>query len=62
MANKNNKMICSKCGDVMNHYADKLIYSTERNVTAKIDPSLGGLIEESHNCPGCGAIASRITE
>jgi len=46
----------------MNHHADKLIYSTERNVTAKIDPSLGGLIEETHNCPGCGAIASRIAE
>jgi ribosomal protein S27AE len=56
------KMICPRCGNEMNHHADKLIYSTERNVTAKIDPSLGGLIEESHNCPGCGAIASRIAE
>jgi ribosomal protein S27AE len=56
------KMICPRCGSEMNHHADKLIYSTERNVTAKIDPSLGGLIEETHNCPGCGAIASRIAE
>ena len=54
MANKNSEIICSKYGDVMNHHADTLIHSTERNVTAKIDPSLGDLIEESHNCPGAG--------
>jgi ribosomal protein S27AE len=58
----NQKMICPKCGDEMNHHADKLIYSTERAATARIDPSLGGLIEETHNCPSCGAIASRIAE
>jgi len=58
----NRKMICAKCGSKMNHHADKLIYSTERNVAAKSDPSLGGLIEETHNCPGCGAIASRVAE
>jgi ribosomal protein S27AE len=40
VAHKNNKMICSKCGDLMNHHTDKLIDSTERNVTSKIDPSL----------------------
>jgi ribosomal protein S27AE len=56
------KMICWKCGNEMNHHADKLIYSTETNVMAKLDPSLGGLIEETHHCPGCGAIAGRIVE
>jgi ribosomal protein S27AE len=56
------KMICTKCGNEMNHHADKLIYSTEANAMAKIDPSLGGLIEETHHCPGCGAIAGRIVE
>ena len=58
----NSKMICPKCGDEMNHHADKLIYSTERNKAENIDPSLGGLIEETHNCPGCGVIASRIAD
>lgn len=56
------KMICSECGSEMNHHADKLVYSIEQSVTAKSDPSLGGLIEETHNCPGCGAIASRVAE
>jgi len=58
----NSKLICAKCGDEMNHHADKLIYSTERSQATKIDPSLGGLIEEHHCCPGCGAIASRFAE
>ena len=56
------RMICAKCGDEMNHHADKLIYSTEHNVAVRVDPSLGGSIEETHACPGCGAVASRRTE
>ena len=62
MANPKTKMICPKCGDEMNHHADKLIYSTEGGEAAKIDPSLGGLIKETHNCPGCGEITSRIAD
>ena len=49
------KMICPKCGNEMNHHADKLIYSNEGREAANFDPSLGGLIEETHDCPGCGA-------
>jgi ribosomal protein S27AE len=56
------KIICPKCGDEMNHHADKLIYATEGDVAAKIDPSLGGVVEETHNCPSCGASASRIAK
>jgi ribosomal protein S27AE len=56
------KMICPKCGDTMNHHAGKLTYPTEANVAAKIDRSLGGVVEETHNCPSCGAIASRIAK
>jgi predicted RNA-binding Zn-ribbon protein involved in translation (DUF1610 family) len=55
----NGKLICPKCGDEMNHHADKLIFSSEHNAADKIDPTLGGSIEETHGCPGCGAIASR---
>jgi len=58
----NGKMICPKCRDEMNHHADKLIYSSDRSQAAKIDPALDGLIEETHHCPGCGAIALRIAE
>ena len=56
------KMICPKCGGEMNHHADKLIYGTDASKPMKIDQSLGGLIEETHNCPACGAIASRLAE
>jgi predicted RNA-binding Zn-ribbon protein involved in translation (DUF1610 family) len=56
------KLICPKCGDELNHHADKLIYSGARGNAAAIDPSLGGLIEESHCCPGCGTIESKIAQ
>jgi ribosomal protein S27AE len=62
MENHKSKMICPKCGDEMNHHADKMIYSAELGAAAKIDPSLGAMIEETHNCPGCGDIAGRIIE
>jgi hypothetical protein len=39
-----------------------MIYSAELGAAAKIDPSLGAMIEETHNCPGCGDIAGRIVE
>ncbi len=45
------KMICPKCGNEMNHHADKLIYSIEGREAANFDASLGGLIEETHGCP-----------
>lgn len=57
-----NKLTCPKCGSAMNHHADKLIYLSEKVQTAAIDPALGGLIEETHACPGCGAVASRLAE
>ncbi|HVO94378.1 MAG TPA: hypothetical protein VMT22_16130 [Terriglobales bacterium] len=56
------KMICPKCGDEMNHHADKLIYTGADDEALKIDPSLGGAITEAHHCPGCGAVATRIAE
>ena len=58
----NRKMICRECGTEMNHHADKLIYPSEKLQTAAIDVALGGLIEETHACPGCGAVASRHGE
>ena len=47
----------------MNHHADKLIYLAElESRDMNIDPALGGLIEENHSCPGCGAMATRIAD
>ncbi len=48
------KMICAECGMEMNHHADKLVYSDSPDEMARMDPALGGLIEETHTCPGCG--------
>jgi hypothetical protein len=41
-------MICDRCGNPMNHHADKLVH----------EPG-GDVVVEMHACPGCGAIASR---
>ena len=62
MANRKNKMICPKCGDEMNHHADKLVYPASLKEAKKMNPALGGVIEEMHHCPGCGAVESRRAE
>ena len=41
-------MLCTKCGDEMNHHADKLIYLSEGREAANLDASLGGLVEETY--------------
>jgi ribosomal protein S27AE len=60
MAQQTNRMICPECGDEMNHHADKLVEPTRAADAKHVDPALGGLIEETHSCPACGAVASRI--
>ena len=59
MSKQKNKMICPKCGDEMNHHADKLVYPASPENDKRINAALGGVIEETHGCPGCGAVASR---
>ena len=50
---------CPVCGHEMNHHADKLTYSSpgEPGYT----PLFGGSVEELHQCPNCGASASRLS-
>jgi len=44
----------------MNHHAEKLIHSTDSDADdGSPDPVLGGIVEEVHACPACGAGASR---
>lgn len=52
-------LICSRCGSAMNHHADKLVDPASAEDAAQADPVLGGIIEEVHQCPGCGTSASR---
>ena len=58
----NNKLICSKCGSEMNHHADKLVYPANPDDTHQTSSELGAVLEETHACPGCGAVESRRAE
>lgn len=59
MAKQKSKMICPKCGTEMNHHADKLVYPVTAEDARNVNASLGGVVEETHSCPGCGAVESR---
>jgi ribosomal protein S27AE len=52
-------MRCPKCGAEMNHHADKLVQPTGHADEAAVDPTLGGVVDEVHECPACGAEATR---
>jgi ribosomal protein S27AE len=54
------KMICPACGVEMNYHADKLDYTSTLTKPDKIDPELGGVLEEVHTCPKCGGTEVRI--
>jgi len=41
----------------MNQHAEKLLYEAGAGA-AQVDPYLGGIVEQMHRCPGCGAGAS----
>ena len=62
MAMQKNKMICPKCGAEMNHHADKLVDPVKPDDMKHVNPALGGVSEEMHYCPGCGAVESRRAE
>jgi predicted RNA-binding Zn-ribbon protein involved in translation (DUF1610 family) len=59
MARQKSTMICPKCGNEMNHHADKLIDPVKPEDLRQVNSALGGVIEEMHYCPGCGDAASR---
>lgn len=53
------KMICKECGDPMNHHADKLVDPISAQEAARMDATLGGIVEEMHYCAQCGVGDSR---
>jgi ribosomal protein S27AE len=55
MTEKKEPMVCTPCGATMNHHADKLVDEEAK----KMDPKLGGIVEEYHTCPKCGSTGSR---
>ena len=52
-------MICPRCGDEMNHHAEKLVLSIASADSAGMEQVPGGIVEELHTCPACGTSASR---
>ena len=48
-------MQCPRCGNTMNHHGDKVVY----HGSGRVDPDLGGIVEEMHACPRCGYVTSR---
>jgi predicted RNA-binding Zn-ribbon protein involved in translation (DUF1610 family) len=55
-------MRCPKCGEEMNHHADKVADPINPRDAAAIDPDLGGVLYETHGCPGCGNVELVKTE
>jgi hypothetical protein len=53
------KIICTACGVEMNYHADKLDSTSTLTKPGKVDPDLGGVIEEVHACPKCGETKTR---
>lgn len=52
-------MKCPECGDEMNHHADKVVPPSDPAGLQPADLVLGGVVQEAHACPRCGAIAMR---
>ena len=52
------KMTCPACGAEMNLHAEKLLDASPAELGYNF--SVGGALEESHACPGCGASAYRL--
>jgi hypothetical protein len=52
-------VICQKCGAEMNHHADKLVEPRTADEGRQVDAVLGGVLLETHGCPGCGNVQSR---
>jgi predicted RNA-binding Zn-ribbon protein involved in translation (DUF1610 family) len=53
------KLRCPRCGTEMNRHAEKLVHPDSAADLRRVDPQLGGLLEETHACPGCGNVEAR---
>jgi hypothetical protein len=51
-------MTCPWCGIDMNMHAEKIEY-LDTPESPGYDPDLGGVLEEIHGCPECGATQTR---
>jgi len=44
----------------MVHHADKLVDPTDKVELRRIDPALGGVVQQTHGCPNCGNVKFRL--
>ena len=56
------RMRCPRCGAEMNYHADKVHYTTGLEQPQEIDPALGGVVQQVHQCPNCGNIEMRTAD
>ena len=54
------RVICPKCGSVMNGHAEKLIVPESAEEARRSNPDLGGALLGMYGCPGCGWSESRL--
>jgi NAD(P)H-dependent FMN reductase len=54
-------MTCPKCGRTMNQHATKVDYSSGHKMPEAVDPEFQGVVQEVHQCPGCGNIELRAS-
>ena len=45
-------IFCARCGHVMNHHANKLVYAFDSEAVSEV-------MEEYYQCPNCGASLER---
>ena len=50
---------CPKCGDEMNHHADKVDFSAGLEDAEAMDPDFGGMLAEFHTCAACQLVVER---
>lgn len=53
------RVSCPKCGDEMNHHADKVDFSAGPENAEAMDPDFGGVLAEFHTCTGCNLAVER---
>lgn len=52
-------MTCEECNATMNPHAEKPVVPISAEEAGRVDPAVGVLIEEVHQCPHCGSVQSR---
>ncbi len=54
------KIKCPKCGNEMNHHADKIIAEVSDDNLKYYDDAFAGALEVHYKCPDCGATLSKL--